>query len=215
MVLGGLLLVSGLILFIVFRAANHVPEFYQQAIVLSPDQQRQFRDELQEQFRELKTDVARKQRFEIALSEQQINGWLATTLMEQYADKLPAGMRDPRISIQEGEVRIGCRYQKGGIDSVIWLIADVELTDQTNVLEIRLRGLKAGRIPFSLEQFQARITSALSRADLKVSWVDGTADLTAQVQLPDQFKGLETKTVQFEKIDLQEGSLLLSGRTGK
>lgn len=213
MILGGLVLIAGLILFVVFRATKYVPEFYQQALVFSPGEQRRFRDELQEKVRELQTEVAQKQRFETTLTEQQINGWLATTVTEKYVHKLPTGMTDPRVSLQAGQARIGCRYKKGSLDSVIWLTADVKLVDQENLLEIRLRGLKAGKVPFSIEQFQDQITSAFRRADMTVRWVKGTSDLTALVQLPTHFEGLEAKVVQFEKVELQDGSLLLSGRT--
>ena len=212
-VLGGLLLITGLVLFFVLRASQHVPEFYQQALLFSPVEQRRFRDEFQQQVHELQTDVVKRQRFETTLTEEQINGWLATTVTEEHAHKLPRGMSDPRVSLEDGKARIGCRYQKGRIDTVVWLTAEVRLIGQENLLEIRLRGLKAGNLPFSLEQFQAKITSAFQRAKMTVQWVEGTSDLKARVQLPNRFEGLEAKVVQFEKVQLQEGSLLLSGRT--
>ena len=208
-------LLLGLGLFLVYRAAKHVPEFYRQAIVSSPEQQHQFSEEFKKQLADLQSEVEKNQRFETILSEDQINGWLATTVAQQHAHRLPKGMREPRVAIQDGEVRVGCHFRRGKLDSVVWLIADLDLTEENNTLEIRLRGLKAGLIPFSIERFQEQVTVSLRRAKLKFHWVAGAEELTARIQLPERFEGLAGKAVHFEKIELQAGRLLFSGRTTK
>ncbi|MFP6671844.1 MAG: hypothetical protein VB857_10550 [Pirellulaceae bacterium] len=208
-------LLLGLGLFLVYRAAKHVPEFYRQAIVSSPKQQQQFSEEFKKQLADLQSDVEKNQRFETILSEDQINGWLATTVAQQHAHRLPKGMREPRVAIQDGEVRVGCHFRRGKLDSVVWLIADLNLTEENNTLEIRLRGLKAGLIPFSIERFQEQVTASLRRAKLKFHWVAGAEELTARIQLPERFEGLAGKAVHFEKIELRAGRLLFSGRTTK
>lgn len=215
MVLAVLLLLLILSLFFVYRAAKHVPEFYRQALASSAKQQQQFDEEFNQQLVDLKTDLDKNRRFETVLSEDQINGWLATTVAQQHAHRLPSGMRDPRVAIRDGEVRVGSHFRRGKIDTVVWLIADLKLADQNTVLEIRLRGLKAGLIPFSIERFQQQITTSLSRAKLKITWVEGAEEVTARIELPERFEGLEGKSVLFEKIELQPGGLLFSGRPRK
>lgn len=210
-----LLLGLGLFLLLFYRAAKHVPEFYRQAIVSSPEQQQQFSEEFKKQLADLQSDVEKNQRFETILSEDQINGWLATTVAQQHAHRLPKGMREPRVAIQDGEVRVGCYFRRGKLDSVVWLIADLDLTEENNTLEIRLRGLKAGLIPFSIERFQEQVTASLRRAKLKFHWVAGAEELTARIQLPERFEGLAGKAVHFDKIELRAGRLLFSGRTTK
>ena len=120
-----------------------------------------------------------------------------------------------RVALEKGQARVGCRYRKGKIDTVVWLVVDVDLTDQPNVLELRLRGLKAGLVPFSIERFQEQITASLTRAKLKITWVEDAEEVTARIQLPERFEGLEGKSVQFERIELQSGGLLFSGRARK
>ena len=210
-----LLVLLGLGLFLFYRAAKHVPEFYRKAIVSSPVQQQQFGEEFKKRLADLQSDVEKNQRFETILSEEQINGWLATTVAQQHAHRLPKGMRDPRVAIQDGEARVGCHFQRGKFDSVVWLVADLKLADKNTVLEIRLRGLKAGLIPFSIERFQKQITTSLTRAKLKITWVEGAEEVTARIQLPERFEGLAGKAVHFEKIELQVGRLLFSGRATK
>jgi len=67
-------LLLGLFLLLFYRAAKHVPEFYRQAIVSSPEQQQQFSEEFKKQLADLQSDVEKNQRFETILSEDQING---------------------------------------------------------------------------------------------------------------------------------------------
>ena len=163
----------------------------------------------------MQPDLDTKRRFETVLSEDQINGWLATTVAQQHTQRLPSGIRDPRVAIETGEVRIGSHFRRGKIDTVVWLIADLKLIEKNTVVEIRLRGLKAGLIPFSIERFQEQITASLTRAKLNITWVEGAEEVTARIQLPERFEGLEGKSVQFEKIELQSGSLLFSGRASE
>ena len=215
MVLTALLLLLVLLLFFVYRAAKHVPEFYRQALASSAEQQQQFGEEFKQQLLDLQANLDKNRRFETVLSEDQINGWLATTVAQQHAHRLPSGMRDPRVSIQDGEVKVGSHFRRGKIDTVVWLIADLKLIEKNTVVEIRLRGLKAGLIPFSIERFQEQITASLTRAKLKITWVEGAEEVTARIQLPERFEDLGGKLVQFEKIELQPGGLLFSGRTRK
>ncbi len=207
----GLLLLVFL-LFLFYRATKHVPEFYRQALSLSAGEQQQFGEQFKQQLVGLKADLDKNQRFETVLSEDQINGYLATTVAQEYQHRLPTGMRDPRVAIRDGEVRIGSYFRKGKIETVVWLVADLKLAEENTVLEIRLRGLKAGLIPFSIERFQQEITGSLKRANLELTWVEDVEEVTARLELPEQFEG---KPVQVERIELQPGALLFSGRPRK
>ncbi len=214
-ILAGLVLLGLCILLGLFRATRHVPEFYRQALIISGEQQQHYGEQFQEQVLQLKATAVREQRFETTWSTAQINGWLATTVADHHAHQLPPGMRDLRVALEKGQARIGCRYRKGKIDTVVWLVVDVDLTDQSNVLELRLRGLKAGLVPFSIERFQEHVATALQRAKVSIRWIEGVDDITARLQLPGRFADLPGKSVRFEKIELRDGSLFLSGNASK
>ena len=214
-ILVGLVLLGVCILLGLFRAARHVPDFYRQALSISAEQQQHYAAQFQDQVLQLKTTAAREQRFETAWSEAQINGWLATTVADQHAHQLPPGMRDLRVALEKGQARVGCRYRKGKIDTVAWLVVDVVLTDQPNVLELRLRGLKAGLVPVSINRFQEQVTASLKRAKVSIRWIEDAGDVTARLQLPGRFADLPRRSVRFEKIELRDGILLLSGSVRK
>ncbi len=214
-ILVGLVLLGLCILLGLYRATRHVPDFYRQALIVSPEQKQHYGEQFRDQVLQLKTTVARKEQFETTWSAAQINGWLATTVADHHVHQLPPGMHDLRVALEKGQARIGCRYQKGKIDTVVWLVVDIGLTDQPNVLELRLRGLKAGLVPFSLERFQAHVTTAMQRAKVSIRWIEGADDLTARLELPERFADLPGRSVRFEKIELRDGILFLSGNASK
>ena len=214
-ILAGLVLLGVCILLGLFRATRHVPDFYRQALIVSAEQEQHYAEQFQDQLLQLKATAAREQRFETTWSAAQINGWLATTVADHHAHQLPPGMRDVRVALEKGQARVGCRYRKGKIDTVVWLVVDVDLTDQPNVLELRLRGLKAGLVPFSIERFQEHVATALKRGKVSVRWIEGADDVTARLQLPTHFADLPGQSVRFEKVELRDGILLLSGNSSK
>ena len=214
-IVAGLVLLGLCILLVLYRATRHVPDFYRQALIFSPEQKQDYGKQFRDQVLQLKATAAREEQFETTWSAEQINGWLATTVADHHAHQLPPNMHDLRVALGKGQARIGCRYQKGKIDTVVWLVVDVRLTDQSNVLELRLRGLKAGLVPFSIERFQAHVAAALQRAKVSVRWIEGEDDVTARLELPDRFADVPGKSVRFEKIELRDGILVLSGNASK
>jgi len=214
-IVAGLVLLGLCILLGLYRATRHVPDFYRQALISSPEQKQDYGKQFRDQVRQLKATAAREEQFETTWSAEQINGWLATTVADHHIHQLPPGMHDLRVALGKGQARIGCRYQKGKIDTVVWLEVDVGLTDQSNVLELRLRGLKAGLVPFSIERFQAHVATALQKAKVSVRWIEGADDVTARLELPDRFADVPGKSVRFEKIELRDGILFLSGNASK
>ena len=214
-IVAGLVLLGLCILLVLYRATRHVPDFYRQALIFSPEQKQDYGKQFRDQVLQLKATAAREEQFETTWSAEQINGWLATTVADHHAHQLPPNMHDLRVALRKGQARIGCRYQKGKIDTVVWLVVDVRLTDQSNVLELRLRGLKAGLVPFSIERFQAHVAAALQRAKVSVRWIEGEDDVTARLELPDRFADVPGKSVRFEKIELRDGILFLSGNASK
>ena len=209
--LGSLGIILILILLILLGFLRHVPDFYRQALAVPAEQQRQLGAELEQQFKRLQETTVRQRRFQAIVSEAQINGWLATTMIARHAHRLPPGVRDVRVSLEEGRARIGATYRKGRIETVVWLIADLRLTEETNVLELHLRGLRAGRLPFSIEKLKDQVASALQRANVSVEWIQDAEDLAAEILLPRHLKELPRQTVRFEKIEIHDGELLLSG----
>src|SRR5687768_11397356 len=73
--------------FSVYRAAQHVPRFYEEALAVDPVEQRQAGEELERLALDLHNEVQRAGDWEAVFSEDQINGWLAVDLEEKFPDR--------------------------------------------------------------------------------------------------------------------------------
>ena len=76
-------------LYLLKRAAQKEPEFYQQALRAEPAQQEVAGDELEQEVLELHNEVRQPGVWEAVFTEEQINGWLAADLPEKFPRGLP------------------------------------------------------------------------------------------------------------------------------
>ena len=161
-----LLVLTGIGLWLVYRATQHVPEFYQQALAtpLPPQQLRQTSDQFERQVLELHNDARHSGRWEAAFTAEQVNAWLASDLERKLPHTLPGGLRDPRVKISPQGVQVACQYNDGRWHTVISLAAEVYLTDTPNEIAVRLRELRAGRLPLPLKGVLDRLTAQAPNA---------------------------------------------------
>ena len=83
-----LLLFAALGCYSLYVGSQHVPEFYQQAIEADPEEQRIASTEMFNSTAALVRDASREGRWEATFTIEQINGWLAVDLVENYPNLL-------------------------------------------------------------------------------------------------------------------------------
>jgi hypothetical protein len=85
--------------------------------------------------------------FEYRISEQQINAWLAIReeIWPLSREWLPAGLSDPAISLEEGEVRLAVTYRDGSLKTVASIGFHIE-GDSEGVL-VQLTDIAGGSLP--------------------------------------------------------------------
>ena len=91
-------------------------------------------------------------------SEDEINGWLATDLPAKFPRRLPVGISDPRVAIDDDTVHLAVRYSRGGVDTVLSISGEAYLTAQTNEVAMRLERA-GGIVPMPLSQDSKEITA--------------------------------------------------------
>src|SRR3954447_18187908 len=89
-------------------------------------------------------------RWEISLTADEINGWLATELPAKFPRLLPVGISEPRGAIDGDTFHIAVRYNRGNVDTVLSLSGEAYLTAHTNEIAIRLDRARAGLVPIPL-----------------------------------------------------------------
>jgi hypothetical protein len=203
------LIVGGL--FLLYRATQHVPEFYRQAIAVDPAVQEKASDQMLRQATALASDVKKPGHWEAVFTAEQINGWLAVDLVRNHPDALPSSLRDPRVAIEPGEITLACRFQQGNASSVLTLAVEPYLAEP-NVLALRFRGARAGLVPMPLSQVVDRVTDAARHTDLRLQWRQNGGDPVALISLP-QPRDPSGKVVRVEVLEVRQGAVYVSGTT--
>jgi len=199
--------------FLLYSASRHEPQFYQQALRIEPELQREAGDELEQNVLELHSAAQAEGRWEAVFTEAQINGWLAADLPEKFPHMLPAGTDQPRVSIDPRRIKIACRYQHGKVNTVISFDLSVNLTTEPNTLAIRVSKLRAGALPVPLKRFLDPITKAGADSDIALRWSQTDGDPVALVTVPHQHEDYSHREIYLETIEMRDGEIALAGRT--
>ncbi len=200
--------------FVVYRAWRHEPEFYVDALQAVPAQQERAGDELVKNVLDLRNDVLHEGRWEATFTDKQINGWLAIDLPNKFADAVPSSIQQPRVGISPNQIQVACRYADKQLTTVVSLTVDVRLTDDPNVIAIRVRKARAGRIPLPLNRFIDQLKRAAKDSEVELRWAQEKGDPVALVRIPIEHQAYEQHELRIETIELRQGELRIVGRSG-
>ncbi len=198
-------------LYLLYRATQHVPEFYRQAVAIDPAMQERASDQMLQQTTALASDVKKPGHWEALFTAEQINGWLAVDLVRNHPDALPPQLRDPRVAIEPGEITLACRFQRGGAASVLTLEVEPYLAEN-NMLALRFRAARAGLVPMPLSEVVDRLSDAARHTDLRLQWRQKDGDPVALIPVP-QPRDAGGKVVRIEVLDVRQGAVYVAGTT--
>ena len=195
-----------------YYAVQHTPTFYATAIARKPETQQEAGDQFEQQVLDLGSQVRRQGQWRAEFTAEQINGWLAADLPEKFPELIPDGVIDPRVAITSNSLQIAYRYQDDNVNTVLSLELETYLTDEPNVVAVRIKGARAGFLPLPQKRLLKEIETAALNADLSLRWAQSHGDPVALVNFPtDEDAGLGI--VQLEVVKLDDGKLILSGQT--
>ncbi len=212
LIAGGLLLAAVLGLGGFYWALKRQPEFYRQAIQLDQAVQKQASDRMLQRAAALRSDVEKEGQWQALFTAEQINGWLAVDLLENFPDLLPQSCRDPRVEIQPGGMTLAGRLTRGAETCVVTLTVEPYLPEP-NVLAVRIRGARAGLVPMPLNEILDSISEAAEKMDLRLQWQQADGDPVALISVPSP-PDQDGPLVQVETIRLGEGEIYVAGTTG-
>jgi hypothetical protein len=148
----------------------------------------------------------------MCLTQEEINGWLATNLPEKFPQALPPGISNPRIAIEDEKVHLAVRYSRGGVETVLSISGEAYLTAQPNEIAVRLDRARAGMLPVPLARFLHEITERAAKAGVPLRWTEVRGAPVALLRLPLD-RDEDDKRVVLEDIRWRDGQLLVAGRT--
>ena len=212
--LGVLLLVATTLGFWTVRQTQYVPEFYSRATERLPIKTREASDRLQKDVLRLRDAAGQNGSWRASFSDAEINAWLVEELPKRFPKLLAKGVQDPRIVIEYDRVLVAARYKDRHWDTIVSFEVNVELTEEANLLALRVHNLRAGALPLPIGNFKKGITKEAAKGDIDVRW-DMTADgPIALVTVPREHPKYVASPAIVESLDLRDGRLVLSGQTG-
>ena len=209
----GLLLVGVVVLLLVWRASQQVPEFYRQVIRGDAAAQAEASHEMIHRATALASDLEQEGRWQATFSAEQLNGWLAVDLVENHPGQLPSAVSDPRVAIEPDRLSLACRFRQGRFNTVLSLALDAYLAEP-NVVAVRIRTARAGSLPMPLEGVVTQISEAVQRAGLRIQWRQADGDPVAMISIPPQ-SNAQGKRVEIDTFRLGQGEVHVAGTTDR
>lgn len=201
------------LLFAAYRATQHEPDFYAEAMQTDPAEQEVAGDELERRVLDLHNNVRHEGEWVAVFTDEQINGWLAVDLPAKYPQAMPAGAKDPRVAIEKDQAHVGCRYETEKLSTIVSLTVQVDLSEEENVLAIRISKARAGALPIPLKRWLESISEGARRAGVPLRWSHLDGDPVALVPISIRHKELKDRQLVIEEIVLSDGEIRLAGRT--
>lgn len=202
-----LLLIGGAV---IYHLATRVPVFYPTAKA-DPKVQAALNDRFLQKASALTGDLQREGRWDLRLTEDEVNAWLSVDLPKNHPDLLPSHFREPRIRIGREELTVACRTEWAGRSAVLWVRVRAQLT-RTDVLQIRLRKAGIGLLPVSTASLLHSLEEGLRRAgvDVRREEHDGEPALMISLAASDPES---RRRVHVDAVDLTDGHVFISGTT--
>jgi len=210
-ILLGVILVAGVVVFSIYRATKHVPRFYEEALAADPSQQRIASEQLASRVTMLYSDTQQRGEWQALFTQQQINGWLAVDLVEKHGDVLPDEVRDPRVEIASDMLTLGFRIEDENVQAVISLGVE-PFVEEPNTISLRFREMQAGSVPLPRGQVVKYVNRAALKLQLPVRWTQIENDPVAIVTIPQQ-RDEKDRLIRLERLEIHDGEVYLSGTT--
>ena len=198
--------------FALFQATRQVPDFYHQALQADTAAQRVASDEMLQKAAALASDLKKEGTWRALFTAEEINGWLAVDLTDNYPGALPESLSDLRVTIGSDQLTLACRLDRDGWQCVVSLLVEVYLAEP-NVLALRIRKARAGAIPLPLDDVLEQISRAARRMDLELEWRQADGDPVALLSIRSP-KDADGRLVRIESLELAENEIYLAGSTG-
>lgn len=184
------------------------PNFYRAAMLPPGEGRKQFAQSANARYLSIYGSLSDRN-WKIAYSANEINGYLQE---EGGNENLPDGFSDLRVKIEDDKMRIGLRYGKGALSTIIAL--DIRLwkvEGEINMLAMEIVSLQAGSLPLSTGTLLEYISETVRRQNIEINWFRNDNGHPVAIM---RFQADQTRpTFQFDAIELKNDTLTITGRS--
>jgi hypothetical protein len=202
--LGTLLVALGASAYLAWAGLRHEPEFYRKLVAQPP--QADQADAFVSHTARLRNDVVNEPRWEVVFSEAEVNAWLATDLEQEFADRLPPGVSEPRVLFEPDRITLAFQLDDAAGRSVVWAVLRVGLVGE-NELSLALDRVQRGAFPIPAGVVLDRLAAQATNLGMRVTRGEDDGSPSVVLQLP---AGDRTRAV-IETLQIAEGWIRLAG----
>ena len=146
-------------------------------------------------------------------SADQMNSYFEEHFLGAMPFHLPEGVHSPRVRIDPSRFTLAFRYGRGfwstvvSVEMNVWLVAG-----ERNAVAVEVLGVHAGSMPISVQSFLEQVAENARQLSIEVTWYrrDGNPVALLRFQ-PDQ----ENPTFVLQKLELQDGKLIIAGKSNE
>ncbi|MDB4767038.1 hypothetical protein OAG71_05070 [bacterium] len=190
------------------------PEFYSAAMKEDPETAQALGSQLETNVFDIYNSAVIPTTWQGELSEDEINGWLASELPAKFPELLPENIKDPRVSLDEDQLTIACRCSYKDLHGILVGSFDLFCTDQPNQIAIRIKSIKMGIVPFPVTQFADQVTESLHNSGYESSWTEMEGDPVLLVNVPEDHLVIEEYYhIEIKSFDIKDKKILFTGET--
>jgi len=192
-------------------AAGVSPAFYRDrvAVAVTPGTEQAAR-RLVTKLSALQAAANQSGSWETAISEAEINGWLAFDLPRNHALLLPANLAAPRVALATDRVQAAARRQLGPLSGIVSLEIEVRLRSP-GVVECAVADARLGVIPLPRGPWLHWLAARLTPLGLPTEFRRGASTSVLAIVIP----AVGPRPVVVDALAIDAGELLLAGRTGE
>lgn len=195
-----------------YLASQQVPEFYIQAVEIPATKAAEQGERLERAVLQLQNEVRRDDQFQMTFTADEINGWLASDLVEKFPKALPPGVQNPRVALEPRTILLAFRYDQG-VQTVLTLAFEPLLLAEENQLAIRVRQVKAGAVSVPLGPLLEEIAKRAQAAKIPLRWEQDDGVPTAIIPLRFLADAYRDKHVVLETLAVETEKITVAGRT--
>lgn len=195
------------------RSAVRGPAFYRHLLASPSDSAYQDGRQIEVALANLHGDIQHSGDWQIVLREKNINGWLSAHLPSKFPHALPDNIANPRMQITATVCRLAFQTKLLGFEIIIAADAEFFLTQEENVVGMRIKGAKAGMIPLPIAGWTESFSESALKSGFKVRWTQEGGDPLALITIPDEIPDYDELRLVLKAVAQRNGELVLSGTT--
>jgi hypothetical protein len=175
MTLGIVLLLLGGVALVLVLLVRHELEWYTRAAVPPGPQREKNSEKFWAEFIELTHPSETEAKWYAQFTDDQINSFFEEGLVQSGLDTrlLPEGVRQPRVAIEPGRLRLAFRYGRGAWSSVISIDLGIWLAArEQNAVVIEVESLRAGALPIAAQSILQDVTNTIrqNNTNIELTW---------------------------------------------